>query len=411
MTIDDPRKSVDAGVLAVQDELLRWLLDSALPLWDLRGVDRATGGYFEELASQPVTGEILATGAVRRGRVVARQIFVFEAGQRLGWRSPLSNPVVHGSDYLFAHLHAGAGHFHAAVNALTREPAAAFSLYEVAFYLFALARLHVSLPHRHPTGETATLCRQRLQSQFGRVRGGFEESLPPSLPLKSNPHMHLLEAALAWVDVTHDAARVPWLGLASELARLCLDYFADARSGAIREYFDDQWQPLAEDGRIVEPGHQFEWAWLLMKCAKLPQIEAADRLSCTDLATRLVEIGETWGVDPVRGVAINQIWDDMSPKDLSAKLWPQAERLKAWCAMLLRAGNALEAERAALKIVMAAEGLLSYLKSDTPGLWREVCSPNGEFERGPSKASSLYHIVYAIEELTQTINAFNPNMV
>jgi mannose/cellobiose epimerase-like protein (N-acyl-D-glucosamine 2-epimerase family) len=184
---------------------------------------------------------------------------------------------------------------------------------------------------------------------------------------------------------------------------LCLTYFTDSRTGAIREYFDDRWQPLAEAGRIVEPGHQFEWAWLLLKWGDLPQIDESQRIASRRAANSLVDIGERWGIDPTRGVAINEIWDDMARKDPAAKLWPQTERIKAWCATLARSPTAVEVERASLKLVAAAEGLLRYLETRIPGLWHEVWSANGEFPAGPSKASSFYHIVCAIEELTQTI--------
>jgi mannose/cellobiose epimerase-like protein (N-acyl-D-glucosamine 2-epimerase family) len=132
------------------------------------------------------------------------------------------------------------------------------------------------------------------------------------------------------------------------LVTLCLTYFTDSRTGAIREYFDDRWQPLAEAGRIVEPGHQFEWAWLLLKWGDLPQIDESQRIASRRAANSLVDIGERWGIDPTRGVAINEIWDDMARKDPAAKLWPQTERIKAWCATLARSPTAVEVERAAI---------------------------------------------------------------
>jgi len=178
----------------------------------------------------------------------------------------------------------------------------------------------------------------------GKVIGGFEESDPPSLPLKSNPHMHLLEAALAWIDATNGAAQAPWIELAREIVGLCLTRFMDASTGAIREYFDYQWNAAAgDDGRIVEPGHQFEWAWLLMQWASSTHASPSERRACLEAADRLVELGERWGVDAVRGVAINELWDDMTVKESAAKLWPQTERLKAWCCHALEGAYARRA--------------------------------------------------------------------
>jgi len=401
MKVGDPRVANIGHVVSMRDQLLGWLRDQALPLWDRVGVDRRDGGYFENISFQDSATRFEATGAVRRGRVVARQIYVFDVGRRLGWSSPLGSPVDHGCDFLFAKLHRGAGQFHTAVEAASLRPQGAFDLYEHAFYLFALAHLHVTVSD-YPIEETALQCLRHLRETYGRSGGGFDESRPPSLPLKSNPHMHLLEAALAWIEATEGARQLPWIDLAQELVGLCLTHFVAQSTGAIREYFDYHWAPMSGDaGRIVEPGHQFEWAWLLSVWAKLPYDTRDQRARCVAVARRLRDIGERWGVDPIRGVAINEMWDDMTPKDTAAKLWPQTERLKAWCAALDGAGSAADKAASCHQVIAAAEGITKYLRNDAPGLWHEVYLPEGGFAVGPSKASSLYHVACAIDVLNK----------
>jgi mannose-6-phosphate isomerase len=120
------------------------------------------------------------------------------------------------------------------------------------------------------------------------------------------------------------------------------------------------------------------------------------------VAHKLVEIGERWGVDTTRDVAINEMWDDMSIKDAAAKIWPQTERLKAWCAMLSTAGSDDDADVASRKIAQTARSLGRYLRVEPAGLWHEVHCADGSFAAGPTKASSLYHIVCAIDVLRQT---------
>jgi mannose/cellobiose epimerase-like protein (N-acyl-D-glucosamine 2-epimerase family) len=407
--MNQSRMPSPAAVVATQNQLLGWLRDVALPIWDEHGVDRRSGGYFEDLVFIEPRRAYVASGAVRRGRVVARQIFVFDVARRLGWQSPMGSPVAHGGDYLFSRLHGGEGYFHTAVDAMTHEAQSAFSLYEQAFYLFALARLSATLGDRYPIVDTAVQCLGRLRRDYGRREGGFEESSPPTQPLKSNPHMHLLEAALEWIGASSGGIQQRWIGFAREIVGLCLSRFCDPRSGAIREYFDDRWQPLAgEAGRIVEPGHQFEWAWLLLQWSSLVCCSGAERSTCIGAAVRLMEIGETWGVDPARGVAINEIWDDMSPKHAAAKLWPQTERVKAWCAMMERAADPVDREHACAKIVSAAAGMSKYLRADAPGLWYEAILENGAMAVGPSKASSFYHVVSAIDVLRKAADPCAP---
>ena len=74
------------------------------------------------------------------------------------------------------------------------------------------------------------------------------------------------------------------------------------------------------EGRIIEPGHQFEWAYLLLK-SPWAHAETVQRA-----ALRLIAAGER-GVR--NGVAVNSLLDDFTVHDPDARLWPQTERLKA----------------------------------------------------------------------------------
>ncbi len=292
-----------------RQRLVRWPSEDALPLWDRHGVDRVFGGIFETIQFDAQRKRLDPRGDVRRGRVVARQIYVFDVGRRLGWKSTESDPVHHGCEFLFSRMHRGEGLFHSAVQSGTWEPTLEFNLYEYAFYLFALARVALIAGSHFPIRETATQCLRQLRAQWGKSNGGFDEANPSILPLKSNPHMHLLEAALAGLDAGDEVDPGPWAELADELVNLCLTHFIDPPSGALREYFDQSWQPVrGEPGRIIEPGHQFEWAWLLMRWAQSGHCGTDRRTACLGAARRLVEIGESHGVDSDRGVAFNEIW-------------------------------------------------------------------------------------------------------
>ena len=396
-------------VISLQHQLLRWLRKDALPLWDHHGVDRNSGGFFESMNFNSAEQKIEASGEIRRGRVIARQIYVFDVGRRLGWRSMHPDPVYHGCDYLFTRMHQGEGLFHTSVHAQTGQPQAPFNLYEYAFYLFALARVKGTSSEKFAVMDAAYQCLRQLRRNWGRSDGGFEESSPSSVPLKSNPHMHMLEAALAWIKVSDESQAGPWIELAQELVQLCLARFIDPATGVLREYFDAQWRPMADaTGRIVEPGHQFEWAWLLMQWARCKYCDPQHRDYCHVAARRLIDLGERWGVDHVRGVAINELSDDMTITDGAAKLWPQTERIKAWCAVLEYARSTQDAELACQKIAAAVQGLNRYFLSQPAGLWRELLMQDDSFKTEPCKASSFYHIVCAIETLQHTLGAVAP---
>jgi mannose-6-phosphate isomerase len=165
------------------------------------------------------------------------------------------------------------------------------------------------------------------------------------------------------------------------------------------ETFEAQWA-LPEDTKKlgVEPGHQFEWAWLLERWTGL-----TGRYDAHSAAETLFNAGSR-GVDPVRNVAIDEIDNEFRPRRDTARLWPQTERLKA--ALILYGG----AEKSSLsryerEAVSAAESLWCYLDVPLKGLWRDKMLSDGSFVDEPAPASSFYRIAMSIDVLISAGNA------
>ncbi|MGQ0836477.1 MAG: AGE family epimerase/isomerase [Gammaproteobacteria bacterium] len=377
-----------AAVVAVDpfagahERLQRWLLEHAYEVWWSRGADRLRGGYHERLRL-----DASPTDEPRRTRVQVRQIFAYSRASGLGWRGPAVTAVNHGLEF-FLSRYARADHLFRALVAPDGAPLDERAvLYDQAFALLGLASAFEVLGEAR-LRKTARGLHDHLRAQLAHAGGGFEESAPRSGPLSANSHMHLLEASLAWIELDEDPR---WMTLAAEIVELALTRWIDPRSGALREFFGADWQPTSGSlGRIVEPGHQFEWAWLLLRYgarAKDARLAAA--------ALRLIEIGETHGVDPARGVAMNALLDDMSVLDGEARLWPQTERIKAACIAAEVTGEARYSRTAS----QATETLMRYLDVPVLGLWRDRMNLVGHFIEEPVRASSFYHIVGAVAEL------------
>lgn len=352
-----------------------WLFASALPLWWSLGADRHRGGYREGLGQdgQPVD-------ELRRIRVQARQVYAYAMAGRLGWRGPWREAVEHGLGYLEARYRREDGLYRTLITAEGAISDDTALLYDQAFVLLALAAAAKALAEdRSRLTVQALELLERVRTAYGHPAGGFREA-GQGRPFQANALMHLFEAALNWTEVSSDPL---WTGLADEIGRLCCDHFVDAKSGALREVFDEAWRPApGELGRILEPGHQFEWAWLLKQWAGL-----RGRSEAGETAQRLFRAGQA-GVDPDRGAALDSMFDDFVAREHTARLWPQTERLKA--------AHILGEEDAGEK----AAGLVeAYLSVPTPGLWRDRLDPDGRFAEGPAPASTLYHLVAAIAEL------------
>ena len=370
-----------------REVLTTWLLNDALPLWWRVDADRVAGGFFEQIGQD---GH--AIDGVRRARVSARQVYSFATGRNLGWNGP-SDAVEHGLNSLIKGFYAPKGFFRSNVMPDGTPVGREFDLYDNAFGLFALAAAFAARTDRVSLATLADTIRDNLIEGWAHPLGGFEEAVPRVLPLRANPHMHLFEAALAWVEI--DPASEEWNVLADELAELCLAKFLHPQNGCVREFFDGDWNPMpGETGRIAEPGHQFEWGWLLARWGRM-----GGRADALAAAKNLVLLGERYGVDPVRGVAFNEIWDDMSPKDKSARLWPQTERIKGWLTMASLGETEDEIDDAFAKVADAAAGLRLYFQTPVRGLWRDKMEEDGSFVEEPAPASSLYHIVCAISEM------------
>ena len=367
--------------------LLRWLLTDAYPLWATRGYDEASGAFEESL-----TRDGSSAGQPHRARVQTRQIYSYARAAYLGWsQRDASRLVTAGLEFFLAHYRRADGLFRTLVAADGTALDDRAFLYDQAFVLLALAESQTVLGRQPELLHTAKVLRSALHERMKRAGPGFSSGVPDALPLLSNPHMHLLEAALSWIAVDGDPA---WQALADEIVALARSRFIDPGSGALREYFDEHWSPLAgTPGRIVEPGHQFEWAWLLLCWGK------ATEGGAYAAAQRLVQIGEAHGIRD--GIAINALLDDFSVHDGEARLWPQTERLKAAARMAAMTQEPHYWSMAA----QAAAGLRRYLDTDVRGLWYDRLTVGGQFLQQPAPASSFYHIVCAIGELTAVLAA------
>ncbi|HXS07622.1 MAG TPA: AGE family epimerase/isomerase [Rhizomicrobium sp.] len=362
-----------------------WLFDRAFPLWWEKGADHVHGGFIDTLNLDASPAE-----TQRRGRVQARQSWVYGVAGEMGWTGPWRKGAVLGLDFLSAHHLRPDGQFSTKTSAAgTMLDATAF-LYDQTFILLAFSQLHKVMRRDADWSAKALALLQAVTAARTHPQGGFVES--GAEPFQSNPHMHLFEAALAWCEAGGGSA---WHRLADELAELCLSRMIDPANGAIAEYYDAAWKPLPPGGvQHLEPGHQFEWAWLLGRWSRMRGHVGAEKA-----AKRLFEAG-TRGVDPLRQVAIFEMSLDFQVTQPSARLWAQAERIKA-AILLMETADGAERVRYREHAIAAAHALWRYLETPTAGLWHDRMTPDGNFIEEAAPASSFYHIICAISVLGQ----------
>ncbi|MDX2239015.1 MAG: AGE family epimerase/isomerase [Hyphomonadaceae bacterium] len=361
-------------------EVRSWMFDAALPLWASKGVDHDHGGFLEELdfAAAPTDAPL------KRTRVTCRQTYVFAHAATLGWTEG-ANLAARGVDYLLNKAWIGPQEGFA--KKLRRDGSVADAtpdLYDLAFTLFAFSWAHRAL------GCADSLRGMRLTMDFlsGHMRhpeGGFAHELPMRGWRLQNPHMHLFEASLVAFEATQDEV---YLDLAHEMFALFSAKFFDGRT--LAEYFTVDWRRApGDEGRIAEPGHQLEWAWILAQYGKVSGVDVVTP------ATQLVRFAERHGVDPATGATCMAVRDDGVVIDGSSRTWPNTERIKGWLGLFDLTGEDPRAP-----VARSTRLLLNrYLATETPGLWIDHFDAAGEPIAQTAPASTLYHVFLAFAEL------------
>jgi mannose/cellobiose epimerase-like protein (N-acyl-D-glucosamine 2-epimerase family)/glycosyltransferase involved in cell wall biosynthesis len=374
-------ETTDTSDIAAEGAALtRWLFDAALPLWWELGADRVRGGFHEAIS---LDGRPLRRP--HRARVIARQAFSYGEAGRLGWRGPWREAQRHALEYFRKHFVTADATVVSVVGLDGGVSDPRFDLYNQAFALLAYASGHRTFGQAAGWREQAVALRTTLEQSYAHPLGGFVEDRAGSVLQRSNPHMHLLEAALAWIAVDDDPA---WRRMADAIATLCLEKFIDPASGALGEFFAADWTPApGVEGRICEPGHHYEWAFLLDRWARLTGRTEPGA------AARLIAFADSRGLDPRRGVAVNAVLADGGVHDPVARLWAQAERIRAYLA-----------QRCSDEDVAAAiKGLRRFLATPTQGVWFDQLGADDAFIPEPARATSLYHIVGAVAELSRVL--------
>lgn len=346
---------------------LDWLCGAAFPLWLKHGVDWQAGAFCEDL--DPVTLEPRV--GFRRLRVAARQVYAFSQAARLGVPRA-ADAVALGLDFLRRHARQSDGGYATRFD-LTNTPIdQTRDLYDHAFVLLALT-------HAGQRRESEDLL-DYIAASFTHDREGFHEAMPPCLPRRQNPHMHLLEALLAAGEKFADARS---LDLADAIVALFASRFFQRDSHGLAEFYDDALQPERHEGRfIVEPGHHHEWVWLLSEHRRVAALFGRQVRDMQAEAAGLMVFAERYGVRP-DGIVAGEIWSDGVVKKSATRVWPHTERLKA------------VGKIAPDDIGAALTALFGFFDGVPPGLWRERW--DGGFVAGDAApASTLYHIACAI---------------
>ena len=368
------------------NEYLNWINNDVFPFWSENGLDKINSGFFELVNEN---GNPINT--LRRSRLVARQIYSFVKSEELGWEGSSKKIVSMGLNFLEKNLISQDGQIFMNIDIEKNNLNNNHDLYDYAFVFLCLSELAKNEFFFEKAVALSNKSLNWITNNWRHYEIGFNEDPKVSNNLRANPHMHLLEASLSWEQVEcNDKKR--WISISDEIVNLLLYKLYSDKILAVSEYFDLNWNYTKEKRiQIIEPGHQYEWAWLLLNWAKKRK-----NIKAKILAKKLINTAETYGFDKETLKVVNALNFDHKIIDNNSKLWQQTERLKAWSLISKDKDlNILEREEAEQKVIQSLITINEFYSRKMRGIWRENYIANKGFELGPTKASSLYHLVLA----------------
>lgn len=371
----------------VPTDLQAWITGTLVPRWIERAVVVGRPGYVEYL-----TPEGQPDGrSTRTTLVTARLVYVFSHAHLLRPDPACVAAAAHGIDFLLTRCRDADGRFRHSVQANGTAVDDRTDLYDLAFVLFALAWYVRATGERQLLVVADEIC-ATMDAALAQPNGGYAEDSIGTLPRRQNPHMHLLEAFHALAETTGEQH---WLDRADAIVRLTKDRLFDRDTGSLGEFFTTDWQPWpGERGLLREPGHHFEWVWLLVQHARLTGerevLEAAERLYAFGLRYGLADMpdGHAVVLDGVDRFGV--------PVARTRLLWPQTEAIKAFVARL-EGGDA----RASARLDSHLALLFRHFVSAETGLWHNQLTAEGEPIAAELPVRVLYHLLLALAEVAR----------
>ena len=341
-----------------------------LPMWRGPGFNTTL-----ELPYEALDAEHHAPLPAQRYRAMAcaRQLFVFSQAGDAAHAQVLFDSLVR----TFQDTHHG-GWFYS-VDAQGTPLDTTKDLYTHAFVVFACAEYGRHSGNRDAlkvVHNTSAL----IQSQFAAEGDLFNAALSADFgsvtgtPIQ-NPLMHLTEAWLAACEATRDNVFGAALRrLATAVAR----HFVHEPTGCIAEL------PMGTSNNLLEPGHQFEWFWLVKRAGAL-----FDGSGLAEALTRAFDFAQQHGVDAQTGGVCAALDETGQVKDATQRIWAQTEYLRA----LASHGDPAVLAALPRQIDLFQRRFLH------PRGWFECKTPAGEVARADMPSTTPYHLATAYAAL------------
>ncbi|MEZ0600672.1 AGE family epimerase/isomerase [Paraburkholderia sp. IW21] len=359
-----------ASTIALATALRDHFTRVVLPLWRGPGFNTELKLPYEAVNAE---GPSALPAERYRAMACARQLFVFSQAGDAAHAQVLFDSLMH----TFQDTRHG-GWFYS-VDAQGAPLDTTKDLYTHAFVVFACAEYGGRSGNRDAL-EVVHRTSALIQSDFAAEGDLFNAALTADFarvtgtPIQ-NPLMHLTEAWLAAREATHDNAFDAAL---RRLANAVAHRFVHGPTGCIAEL------PIGADDNRLEPGHQFEWLWLVKQGGAL--FEAS---GLHEALPRAFSFAQQYGVDQKTGGVCASLDETGQIKDATQRIWAQTEYLRA----LASHGDPAALAALPRQIELFQQRFLR------PQGWFESKTAAGDVARADMPSTTPYHLATAYEAL------------
>lgn len=366
-------------------DFLSTVEDVILPYWLHNGFDPVTGQFEERLSSSG--GEIRSVP--RRLMVQSRQIYVFSEAENARIISHSGDVAVNAMENILKIYCPDHDYRRGFAYSADRDGIIVSGFREAythAFVLFALASIYRLTNDRRYINIAEQVDSFITENLLDKLYGGLYTSASKEMDHKlQNPMMHLLEA---YLSLAAAGGGEVYIRKSECIIKFFEDTIYDSKKGGFPEIFSHDWAPHPKHdlANTYEPGHHFEWLWLLSRYDSMTGshhselIEGLWGAGCKGLSPE----GHCYDLIDFDGRIVRS----------SMRLWPHTEGVRA---ASLRIGYDASAMRTIANLLSTIGGV--FLRRPFAAGWID----HFDASRAPLvdyvPASSLYHIYGAYVEL------------
>lgn len=379
---------MNQGIHSTIQSLHARLLHRWCPKWFEAFSDQDLGGFYERLGKgfQPILmGQ-------RRLVTQCRQLSIY-SHISLNGNKDFQRYIKEKFEFILSRYHdPKTGLWHFALDDAGNVKDRDCDLYALAFVIFSFSHYYCATKDERAKKAAADvlnliLTKFRVSGQSGYVEALSGEGVPLPRMRRQNPHMHLLEACLFAYETWQDQA---YQSVADEMVSLFDEFFFDSDNDALYEFMTSGLDPHPDKREHLEPGHYFEWVWLLKKHAIMKgRADMHDKI-----CMQLLSFANKHGWDSLYGGIFDTVDGNGRLVADSKRIWPFCEALKANALML----NAAEDRQAIKDRVGEMVQIFETKYMQERGFWTEWLNRNLTPAADYMPGTTPYHVYFGIME-------------